>query len=90
MAIETRRQTAKQSDAQKEDRATATPASSSTDDNHIESLTLARKNSANARHTLIAEAAYDRAQKRGFAAGEDWQDWFAAEREIDGLLDPDL
>jgi hypothetical protein len=51
---------------------------------------LAQSNCANARHTLVAEAAYQRAQQRGFAAGEDWQDWFAAEREVDALLDPDL
>ena len=41
------------------------------------------------RHALIAEAAHRNAQTRGFAAGEEWQDWFAAEREVDGLLDPD-
>ena len=58
--------------------------------NRIDSHTLAQTSSANARHTLIAEAAYHRAQTRGFAAGEDWQDWFAAEREVDAFLDPDL
>jgi hypothetical protein len=42
------------------------------------------------RHSLITEAAYHQAPKRGFAAGEDWQDWFAVEHEVDGLLDPDL
>jgi hypothetical protein len=68
----------------------ATPPTSPTDGNNIESHSLALSTSANARHALIAEAAYHRSQKRGFAAGEDWQDWFAAEREVDGLLDPDL
>jgi hypothetical protein len=61
-----------------------------TDGNRIESHTLAAANSADARHALIAEAAYHRAKKRGFGAGEDWQDWFAAEREVDALLDRDL
>jgi hypothetical protein len=90
MAIETDVRTATQSDPQSEDTDAADPAASHTDDNRIESHTLARKNSAEARHALIAEAAYRKAQERGFVAGEEWQDWFAAEREIDGLLDPDL
>jgi hypothetical protein len=68
----------------------ATPSAPSTDANRIENHTLTASNSANARHTLIAEAAYRMAQQRGFSAGEDWQDWFAAEREVDALLDPDL
>jgi hypothetical protein len=46
--------------------------------------------SVQSRHNLIALAAFYRAQKRGFIAGEDWQDWFAVEREVNGLLDPDL
>lgn len=58
--------------------------------NRIESHTVLQHDSADARRTLIAEAAYHRAQQRGFAAGEDWQDWFEAEREVDALLDPDL
>jgi len=65
----------------------ATPAA---DDNRIESHTLRRADSARARHTLIAEVAYRRAEARGFTPGDDWQDWFVAEREVDALLDPDL
>ena len=39
------------------------------------------------RDALIAEAAYFRAEKRGFAPGHEAEDWFAAEREVDsGLL----
>jgi hypothetical protein len=90
MVFETHVRTATQSDSQKEDTGAADPGTAHTDDNRIESHTLARKNSADARHSLIAEAAYRKAQERGFVAGEEWQDWFAAEREIDGLLDPDL
>ncbi|MFA7593650.1 MAG: DUF2934 domain-containing protein [Thiohalobacteraceae bacterium] len=38
------------------------------------------------RHQLIAEAAYLRAEHRGFANGDCFDDWLAAEREIDALL----
>ena len=61
-----------------------------TDDNRIESHNLARAGSISARHALIAAAAYARAQQRGFSPGDDWQDWFAAECDVDALLDPDL
>jgi Protein of unknown function (DUF2934) len=63
---------------------------SATDGNRIESGILARSSSRSARHALIAEAAYNKAQQRGFTPGDDWHDWFAAEREVDALLDPDL
>lgn len=35
------------------------------------------------RARLIAEAAYFRAQQRGFTEGDPTEDWLAAEREID-------
>lgn len=35
------------------------------------------------RHYMIAEAAYFRAQQRGFQGGCPLQDWLEAEREID-------
>ena len=38
------------------------------------------------RHAMIAEAAYYHAEKRGFAAGNELQDWLDAEMEIDMLL----
>jgi hypothetical protein len=53
-------------------------------DEYIEGVTLTGS-SESARHSAIAKAAYNRAQNRGFAPGDDWQDWFAAEREIDGV-----
>ena len=34
------------------------------------------------RHELISQLAYYKAQQRGFAPGHDWEDWFAAEREV--------
>ena len=32
----------------------------------------------------ISQVAYYKAQQRGFEAGHDWEDWFAAEREVTG------
>ncbi len=42
--------------------------------------------SAEARHALIAEAAYLRAERRGFVPGQETADWLAAEAEVDALL----
>ena len=41
------------------------------------------------RRQLIAEAAYLRAERRGFQPGKELEDWLAAEIEIDALLDAD-
>jgi Protein of unknown function (DUF2934) len=38
------------------------------------------------RRALIAESAYLRAERRGFAPGNEAEDWLAAEAEIDALL----
>jgi hypothetical protein len=38
------------------------------------------------RAALIAEAAYFRAEKRGFAPGNEAADWLAAEAEVDARL----
>ena len=38
------------------------------------------------REAMIREAAYFRAQRRGFAAGCELEDWLAAELEIDRWL----
>jgi DUF2934 family protein len=38
------------------------------------------------RAALIAEAAYFRAEKRGFQPGHDTEDWLAAEAEVDAHL----
>jgi hypothetical protein len=35
---------------------------------------------------MIAEAAYLRAERRGFASGGEEEDWLAAEAEVDALL----
>lgn len=39
------------------------------------------------RHELIAQAAYFRAQHRGFEPGHEQEDWRAAESEIEAALD---
>lgn len=41
------------------------------------------------RQRLIAEAAYFRAERRGFAPGRELEDWLDAEIEVDALLDAD-
>jgi hypothetical protein len=38
------------------------------------------------RRAMIAEAAYLRAERRGFGAGHEEEDWLAAEKEVDALL----
>lgn len=41
------------------------------------------------RRAMIAEAAYLRAERRGFAPGHEDEDWLAAEAEVDTLLSAD-
>lgn len=41
---------------------------------------------AEERYRMIQDAAYYRAEKRGFAPGHDLEDWAEAEREVDALL----
>jgi hypothetical protein len=38
------------------------------------------------RSAIIAQAAYFRAQKRGFDPAHEVEDWLAAEQELEGLL----
>jgi len=42
--------------------------------------------SEDVRRGMIAEAAYLRAERRGFAPGGEREDWIAAEAEVDALL----
>lgn len=46
----------------------------------------ARPIDAERRRAMIAQAAYFRAEKRGFAPGAELQDWLEAEAEIDREL----
>jgi hypothetical protein len=43
--------------------------------------------SPDARRAMIAEAAYLRAEARGFSPGYELDDWIAAENEVDTLLE---
>jgi hypothetical protein len=43
--------------------------------------------SPEARRSMIAEAAYLRAERRGFVPGYELEDWIAAESEVDSLLE---
>jgi hypothetical protein len=42
--------------------------------------------SAGTRRAMIEQAAYLRAERRGFAPGSEVEDWLAAEAEVDALL----
>jgi hypothetical protein len=42
--------------------------------------------SAEERYRMIQEAAYHRAEQRGFQGGDPHEDWVAAEAEIDAML----
>jgi hypothetical protein len=42
--------------------------------------------SSDARRAMIAEAAYLRAERRGFGPGSEEEDWLSAEKEVDALL----
>ena len=48
--------------------------------------TLRARVTAETRRALIAEAAYLRAERRGFVPGQETEDWLAAEVELDALL----
>jgi hypothetical protein len=45
--------------------------------------------SAEVRRAMIAEAAYLRAERRGFMPGYEEEDWLAAENEVDTLMRAD-
>lgn len=42
------------------------------------------------RKRMIAEAAYYRAERRGFATGSEMDDWIQAETDIDRLIQSDV
>jgi hypothetical protein len=52
----------------------------------VESTSFASFVDPGKRMALIAEAAYFRAEKRGFAPGGEAADWLAAEAEVDAKL----
>lgn len=57
-----------------------------TDKAQAEAATESRAFTGEDRYRMIAEAAYFRAESRGFAGGSDLDDWLAAEMEIDQIL----
>ena len=62
-----------------------------TDNSHIPAKTNSHGMSGGAildseREKLVREAAYFRAEQRGFAPGGELEDWVASEREVDQLL----
>jgi hypothetical protein len=74
-------------------RKTATAASELTDGAVMEVLEAAQSEMAgsmnidpDARRQLVAAEAYFRAERRGFTAGNELEDWVAAERAVDSRL----
>jgi Protein of unknown function (DUF2934) len=52
-------------------------------DNRVASRSLgAGSPSGTDRQVRISQIAYFKAQQRNFAPGHEWEDWFAAEREV--------
>jgi Protein of unknown function (DUF2934) len=78
----------------------AAPASGKVTEITAASKTISKKNAASSpskvdthskvtveeRRKMIAEAAFIRAERRGFVGGDPNDDWLAAEREIDQIL----
>ena len=65
------------------EQAAAGPASTDTE---VTAANLERReipSFSESREARIAEAAYWRAERRGFTAGQELDDWLAAEREVD-------
>jgi len=67
-------------------RSQAAPPSSLLPSNYASSPQIAARVSADERRRMIAEAAYYRAARRGFAPGDPDRDWIEAEAEIDAWL----
>lgn len=63
-------------------RKTATPKTTRTKKGKVAMITI----SADQRLGMIAEAAYFKAEKRGFCGGNPTDDWLTAESEVDALL----
>ncbi len=66
----------------------ATPASAKTSSARKSATKTARRTdvSENMRRSMIAQAAYLRAERRRFTGGDEIEDWLAAEAEVDALL----
>ena len=53
---------------------------------HVQSVATAPGISQDERLLMIAEAAYYRAEQRGFDSQGQWQDWFEAEQQVEKML----
>ena len=67
-------------------RSQAAPPSSPMPSTYASSPKVASRVSADERRRMIAEAAYFKAARRGFAPGDPDRDWAEAEAEIDAWL----
>lgn len=56
--------------------------------NHASKAPSACADNRGRRHAMIAEAAYYRAERRGFDPGHELEDWLAAEAELKRSLAP--
>ena len=68
---------------------TRQPSANTSTDTEVTAATLERReipSFSESREARIAEAAYWRAERRGFTAGQELDDWLAAEKEVDGDL----
>jgi Protein of unknown function (DUF2934) len=67
-----------------------TPGANASDDADIPKVTFVGERLVyRDRTALIAQAAYLRAEQRGFWPGNELDDWLAAEKEVDAMLAPD-
>ena len=66
----------------------AAPASAKTTPAKKSATKGARRTSSetSVRRSMIAQAAYLRAERRAFSGGDEIEDWLAAEAEVDALL----
>jgi hypothetical protein len=70
--------------------ALAQPIAAAPHDNCFATHTLSKIISAHERRPLIVEAAHRRAARRGLTANANWQDWWAAECEVNAMLASDF
>lgn len=85
-AAPTKAATPKPRAAAKANGETLKPAKSATAKNKAAKGNAATPITPEQRYRMICDAAYFRAERRGFIGGNPAEDWTAAEAEIDGLL----
>ena len=78
--------TRRSSDVRESTARTSTPPASARAPKSVAEQPVRVALSAEERRAMIAENAYLRAERRGFAPGHETEDWLAAEAEVDTLL----